>query len=125
LTASKLPLRLAGVGIAVGFAFMAMNWYDLRYNPFHMPTSDQLWQVHYTVPPLYWFLKELAYVLCPALFPGAFFAMDLGERVGWIVWVVVALLNGPIYYCAGLGIAALMRYVRQRAPQNRQREREV
>jgi len=114
LIASKLPRRLAIVGVAIGFAFWALWWYDLTYNPFHMPTTEQLQGHPYDAPPLYSFLENLMY----ALFPGLvvrFFGLGAFERHAWVVWVVAALFNGAIYYCGGLVITGLIGYVSRRS----------
>jgi len=118
--ASKLPRRLAAVGVAIGFAFWALWWYDLAYNPFHMPTTEQLQGRPYDAPPLYSFLEDLMY----ALFPGLvvrFSGLGALEHHAWIVWVVAALFNGAIYYCVGLIIATLTRHFGPRSAANEQR----
>jgi len=38
-----------------------------------------------------------------------FFTMDMSDTVNYVMWVVVALINGPVYYCVGLIFAALMK----------------
>jgi hypothetical protein len=35
--------------------------------------------------------------------------MDWGDTVNYIVWAVVALINGPIYYAVGLIFVAVSR----------------
>jgi hypothetical protein len=88
--ASKLPRRLALVGVLVGFTFMALYWLDYTYNPFHLPPP----------PPIYRFLEKAMFVLCPGLLLQIF---TIGvDRLAWVMWVLAALLNGPIYYLVGL-----------------------
>ena len=107
----KLPRRLAIIGIIVGFAFMAASCYVDKYNPFHLPTSEQAEKMGGFSEPLpLRLLDDMTFVFCPASFPLFFFTMDMGERANYITWAVVALINGPIYYCAGLLFAALMKF---------------
>jgi hypothetical protein len=113
MTTSKLPRRLAVIGIATGVGLMAMWWYIDKFDPFHLPTSEQAQTMgNYSAPPLYWFLKDLMFVLCPGLFLQVF-TIDMGTVVTWFMWGLAALLNGPIYYAAGLILAALMKRVGQ------------
>jgi hypothetical protein len=96
--AFKLPQRFALAGLFLGFAWMGLYWYDYKYNPFHLPPP----------PPLYNFLEKAMFVLCPGLLL-QIFTIGTSERLGWIMWVLAALLNGPLYYCAGLALAGIMK----------------
>lgn len=96
MLASKLPMRFALVGILVGFTVMALYWFDYRFNPFHLPP----------LPPLYTFLEKVMFVLCPGLLL-QFFTIGTSDRLGWAMWVLAALLNGPIYYALGLLLVAI------------------
>jgi len=98
MLAFKLPTRFALAGIAIGFTFMGMYWFDYRYNPFHLPPP----------PPLYNLLEKAMFVLCPGLFL-QFFTIGTSDRLGWAMWVLAALLNGPIYYLVGLLFVAIVK----------------
>jgi hypothetical protein len=103
----KLPRRLAIIGIIVGFAFMAASWYAYKFDPFHLPTAEQAQKMgSFSEPMLLRLFDDLTFLLCPAslLF---FFTMDLGETANCIMWVVVAIINGPIYYGVGVIFVAL------------------
>jgi hypothetical protein len=95
---SKLPPRLAILGVLVGFTIMALYWYDYKYNPFHLPPP----------PPVYRFLEKAMFVLCPGLVLQVF-TIGTSDRLGWTMWVVAALLNGLIYFLIGSTIVNFMR----------------
>jgi hypothetical protein len=106
----KLPRRLAIIGIIVGFGFMAASWYVDKYNPFHLPTVEQAGKMgSFSEPVLLSLFEDMTYVFCPASFPLFFVTMDMSDNANYITWVVVALINGPIYYCLGLMVAALIK----------------
>ncbi len=110
LIASRLARRLAVIGIIVGSGFMATSWYVYKYDP--LPTCPT-WQRRrqmgtFSEPPLLRLFEDLTFVLCPGSFL-FFFTMDMSDATNYVVWVVVALVNGPIYYCIGLVLAALMK----------------
>jgi len=75
---------------------MALYWYDYKYNPFDLPP----------VTPLYNLLEKAMFLLCPGLLL-QFFTIGTSDRLGWMMWILAALMNGPIYYCAGLILNAL------------------
>ena len=107
--ASRLPRRFAVIGLIVGFGFMAASWYVYKYDPFHLPTWQQAQAMgNFSAPPLLNLFHDLTFVFCPAsvLF---LFTMDWGDTVNYIVWAVVALINGPIYYAVGLIFVAVSR----------------
>lgn len=115
LIASRLPRRLAIIGIIVGFGFMATSWYVYKYNPFHLPTEQQAEKMgNFSEPPALRLFDDLTFVFCPGSFL-FFFTMDMGDATNYVMWVVVALINGPVYYCVGLIFAAYMRR-RSRVP---------
>jgi hypothetical protein len=98
MIASKLPQRFALVGVSLGFTLMGLYLYHYKYNPFHLPPP----------PPLYNFLEKAMFFLCPGLVL-QFFTIGTSDRLGWTMWIVAALVNGPIYYGAGLILVALMK----------------
>jgi len=100
LIASRLPRRFALGGVLLGFALMGLYWYDYRYNPFHLPPP----------PPFYNFLEKAMFLLCPGLLL-QFFTIGTSDRLGWVMWILAALINGPIYYCVGLIFDALAKRV--------------
>jgi len=95
---SKLPQRFALIGPLIGFAWMSLYWYDYKYNPFHLPPPSTLYN----------FLEKVMFVLCPGLLL-QIFTIGTSDRFGWMMWVLAALINGPIYYCVGLTLAAAMK----------------
>lgn len=110
---SKLPRRLAAVGIVIGFAFMAIWWYIDRYDPFHLPTWRQAQTMgNFSAPPLLRLIEKLTFVLCPGSLLHLF-TMDMGESTTHLTWVLAALINGPIYFTVGVVLAALMKGRRQ------------
>jgi hypothetical protein len=91
---------------------MATWWYINRYDPFHLPTLEQVQTMgNYSAPRLYWLLEDLMFALCPGLFL-QMFTIDAGPTITWFMWIVAALINGPIYYCVGLLLVALTERVR-------------
>jgi len=87
---------------------MAASWYVNKFNPFHLPTVEQAAKMGSFSEPLPSKLfDDLTIVLCPASFPLFFLTMDLGATTNYIMWAVIALINGPIYYCVGLIFVAL------------------
>lgn len=115
MIASKLPQRFALGGMVLGFVLMGMYWYDYKYNPFHFPTSEAADKLSsFPSHPLYHLAEKGMFVLCPGLLL-QIFSMDTSDRVALIMWVLAALLNGPIYYCIGLILISLMKR-RSRVP---------
>ena len=109
LIASRLPRRLAVIGIIVGFGFMATSWYVYKYDPFHLPTWQEAEKIgSFSKPPLLNLFEDLTFFFCPGSFL-FFFTMDMSDTANYVMWVVVALINGPVYYCVGLILAALMK----------------
>jgi hypothetical protein len=103
---SKLPRKFATIGISVGLSCAVLYWYDYMHNPFHLPTSDQA-PPSYSAPPLYHFLEKMVLTLCPGLFL-QIFTVHTGELFILAVWALAVLANGPLYYCVGLVVAALL-----------------
>ncbi|MGA7080963.1 MAG: hypothetical protein WBQ43_13655 [Terriglobales bacterium] len=107
MIASKLPRRFALAGIVLGFALMALYWYDYKYNPFHFPTSEAADKLTSFPPhPVYHLAEKGMYVLCPGLFLQVL-TIGTSDRLGWAMWVLAAFLNGPIYYLLGLLFMAI------------------
>jgi len=109
MTASKKPLRFALAGITLGFVVMALYWYDYEYNPFHFPTSETVDKfASFPAHPVYHIAEKAMFVLCPGLVLQVF-TVGTGDNVALIMWVIAALLNGPIYYLVGLLVVAVVR----------------
>jgi hypothetical protein len=112
---SKVPRRLAAIGIFIGFGFMAIWWYVDRYNPFHLPTREQAQTMgNFSAPPALRFLEDVTFLLCPASFLHIF-TMDTGSTMTYLTWVIAALINGFIYYFVGLILASLLKPRDQRS----------
>ena len=78
----------------------------------------QMWWIVNTLDPLpaaYWFLLCVTFLLCPPELPMSFAAMDISARGQLVAWVVVAALNGVLYYGLGRGIVALRKRRRSAA----------
>jgi hypothetical protein len=107
LTRSRIPQRLGMIGIITGFGLMTIWWYVDKYDLFHLPTWQQAQGMgNFSEPPLYKFLEDLTFALCPGSFLHVF-TMDMGNVATYLTWSIAALLNGPLYYAIGLLIAAL------------------
>ncbi len=108
MTKSKLPRRLATIGLVLGFGLMAMWWYIDRYNPFHLPTVEQVQYMttSYSPPHLYSFLENLVFTLLPALWLSVF-TIHAPAVVNYSIWVFAVLFDGAILYCVGLLINAV------------------
>ena len=109
-TKSTLPRRLALIGIIVGFGFMAASWYVYKHDPFHLPTWEQAEKMgNFSEPLPSRLFHDATFVFCPGAFL-FFFTMDMSDSANYVMWVVVALINGPVYYCLGLILAALIKH---------------
>ncbi|HVB57074.1 MAG TPA: hypothetical protein VNE63_11680 [Candidatus Acidoferrales bacterium] len=108
MTKSKLPRRLGIMGFVFGFGLMAMWWYIDTYNPFHLPSVEQVQSMtaSYSAPPLYRFLENLIFALFPALWLSVF-TIHAGPLVNYSIWVFAVLLDGAILYCVGLLVNAI------------------
>jgi hypothetical protein len=86
---------------------MAMWWYIDTYNPFHLPTVEQVRSMtSYSAPPLYRFLENVIFILLPAMWLGAF-TMHAGAVVNYSLWVFAVLVDGAVFYWVGLIIATI------------------
>jgi hypothetical protein len=96
--------KFAVAGIVIGTADALLWWYVQIFDPFHLPTLAQA-PPNYRAPFLYWIINDSVLVLCPVtlliIFP-------LRGWVTWFIWILVVLLNGPIYYAIGLVIETMM-----------------
>jgi hypothetical protein len=103
VTKSKLPRRLALVGLVVGFALMATWWYVDTYNPFHLPTVAQLQSMStsYSPPRAYSFFEDMTFALLPAIWLSVF-TIHAPAFVNYSIWVFAVLIDGAILYCVGL-----------------------
>ena len=95
---SKVPPRFAMAGWLIGFVLMGLYWYDYKYNPFHLPPT----------PAIYHFLERVTFFFCPGLLL-QLFTIGTTDRLGWGMWLLAVLLNGPIYYVIGLVCAAILK----------------
>ena len=107
MTKSKLPRRLAIVGLVVGFLLMAMWWYIDTYNPFHLPTVEQAQSMaSYSPPRLYTFFENLVFDVLPVLWLQVF-TIHAPAVVNYSIWVFAVLFDGAILYCVGLLVNAI------------------
>lgn len=111
---SKLPKRLAIVGVAIPVALVVMWWYINTYDPFHLRA---LYEAHrttgYSEPAGLKLFEDMNFVLCPPIFPLGFAAMDMSTAGQLVAWALAACLNGVLYYWLGRGIVALMNRARR------------
>lgn len=104
---SRLPRKFALLGLIVGVVAMALWWFDLTLNPFHLPSSE-LAPPNYVEPIARKVIEYTLPVLCPGILLQVF-TIGIGGWFGWLMWTVAALLNFPIYYCIGLAVDTLIR----------------
>ena len=95
---------------------MGAYFCDYKFNPFHFPTAAQTISLPdgFSAPLLYKILERCMWVLCPGLFL-QIFTIGASDIMGWIMWTVAVLLNGPIYYSLGwvlLSISARFGFLR-------------
>jgi hypothetical protein len=66
----------------------------------------------FSEPWLLSLFERLTFVFCPGavLF---FFTMDMSDVANYLIWLVVVLINGGVYYCLGLVLAVLMKRHKQ------------
>ncbi|HXO33615.1 MAG TPA: hypothetical protein VN901_14790 [Candidatus Acidoferrales bacterium] len=103
MTKSTLPRRLAIFGLILGLGLLVMWLYIDRYNPFHLPTVEQVQSMtrSYSPPPLYNFLQNLIFTLLPLLWL-SMFTIHAGPIVNYSIWVLAVLFDGAVLYCVGL-----------------------
>ena len=92
MIASKLPRRLAVVGVVITFALAAMWWVLNAHNLLAGASS---------------FLEGMTFIVCPPELPLGFMAMDMGLPMQLVNWALAAAINGALYYWLGWGIVAL------------------
>jgi len=95
MIATRLPRRFAGAGIVIGFIVMALYWYGYKSN---LDSAQDLFE----------FVRKVMFFLCPGLLL-QIFTIGTGDSLGLVMWVIAVFLNGPIYYCMGLVLAALLK----------------
>jgi hypothetical protein len=107
---SKLPRALAITGVVVGMTLMLVWWYVNTYDPFNLPTVEQVNKSpeSYSTPWAYHALETITTFLCPASATNAL-AIHVPAAVSLGIWIVAALINAPIYYGVGLVIEAISR----------------
>jgi hypothetical protein len=86
---------------------MMMWWYIDKYDPFHLPTWEQVQSdpARYPTPRLYPILQNVTLVLCPVVWLQNF-TTGGPAVVNYSIWVLGALFDGAILYCVGLLIDA-------------------
>jgi hypothetical protein len=102
---ATFPKRLAIVGLALGFLVVGCWWFDLAFNPFHLPAWPNV-PKDYSEPPAHRILQDALLVFCPGSLL-QIFTIGIGGWVSWCLWILAALLNVPIYYCVGLLVVSL------------------
>lgn len=108
MTKSKLPRRLAIVGLIAGFLLMIAWLYVDTYNPFHLPTWEQVREMRssYSPPWGYTFLEDLVMYALPVLWLQAF-TIHAPAVVNYSIWVFAVLFDGGVLYCVGLLVNAI------------------
>jgi hypothetical protein len=108
MTTSKLPRTLGIAGLLIGLCLMATWFYIEIYNPFHLPTVQQLQDMtsSYSPPPLYSLLKEIIFIFLPVMSLSVF-TIHAGPAANYALWILAFLTDGLILYCVGLLINVL------------------
>jgi hypothetical protein len=111
---SKLPRAFAVTGVIVGLGLMLVWWYVNTYDPFHLPTVEQVNKTpeSYSAPWTYQALETITTFLCPASTINAL-AIHVPAAVTFGIWIIAALINAPIYYGVGLLVGAILRLGRK------------
>ena len=91
----NLPRTFALAGIAIGCLCVLAYWLDYTFSSFNLPTF-------------------LIFVLCPGQMLHLF-TIGIGGSIVYVVWGLGVLLNGPIYYLAGLLVSSIRASWRSRA----------
>jgi hypothetical protein len=100
---SGLPRKFAVVGLLIGFTVVLLWWFDLSFNPFGLPTWEHA-PANYTEPLARKVIEHVLLVLCPGSLLQVF-SIGIGGWVSWGMWILAALLNGPLYYVVGFLLA--------------------
>ncbi len=79
---------------------MGTYWLDYRFSLFHPQSAISS------------FFDKAIFVLCPALVLQVF-TIGTGDQLGWVMWLIAAIMNWPLYYLVGLMLAALMKRRKQ------------
>ncbi len=110
---SKLPKYFGFAGVIIGLCLMIVWWYVYLYDPFHLPTLEQVKAMPngYSAPPMYHFLENLEFILVPGVWL-QFFTMDLGDVISAIMWLFAIVINFFIYYGLGMIASAVWQKIR-------------
>jgi hypothetical protein len=85
-----------------------VQWYIYSFNPFKLPTYNDLHGISsYSAPPLYFLIEKGILVICPGHLI-QFFFMDCTNGFLWVTWGVGAVLNGFVYFGLGCALSALL-----------------
>jgi hypothetical protein len=103
----NLARRFAVVGVAVGVTIILLWWFDMTFNPFHLPTLEQA-PPNYMQPLARRIMVDSFFVFCPGICL-QMFTIGIGGWFSWVMWILAALLNAPIYYGIGLVIGVLLK----------------
>jgi hypothetical protein len=105
---SKLPKYFGFAGLTIGLCLMVIWRYVYLYDPFHLPTMEQVAAMPhgYSAPPMFHFLEYLTDILVPGVWLQVF-TIDLGDVIGAIMWGLAALINFFVYYGIGMAISAV------------------
>jgi len=79
---------------------MGMYWLDYRFSMF--PSQSAISS----------FFDKAIFVLCPALVLQVF-TIGTSDQLGWVMWLIAAIMNWPLYYLVGLMLAAFMKRQKQ------------
>jgi hypothetical protein len=113
LSAKRLGLYFAVAGVTIGFFFMAYFLLSEKCNFFNFPTTEAPINTgNPTAQAFYRWSIDFMTILCPGL-NLMIFTIDATAGVNYSLWVISALLNGPIYFCLGLLVAGALNVLRR------------
>jgi hypothetical protein len=88
-------------GVLVGFLFMGFYYWVYSCNPFHFPVGQEPNTGNIEGQAFARTVDDVMWYAVPGLVLQVFTIWS-SWLANVVVWVIAALLNGPIYYCAGL-----------------------